>query len=999
MEKVSNNPSQNNLHPNKNKIQAKKIPHDPKKFTRNNKNKNLEIRKALTKTKAFSTYNVNLKKNSNNPIIKRVNSYSKMTNINSRNKYATENGAINNRITKKKLSFTKRTKKDSSNSLTNNTENNINKSADIINNNIITPEKSRNVKVFIRFRPSNEIESSLLQNNYGWLVPRYISNTQVEVYSEKPSNQPNNLIYSFDQIFTPKSSQKDIYSTIGSHLVEDIMAGYNGTIFAYGQSGSGKTYTMYGEDIFDENKKGIIPRIISEIFKKMEKIDDVDFTIKLSVMEIYKEILYDLFTGRNNLKIIENKDKIYVENLSQVYLSDLDEFFNYTELSQRNRKVAETKLNHNSSRSHCIMILEVIQNFKKEKIIKKGILNLVDLAGSEKVSKTGAVGETLEEAKKINLSLSTLGNVIHSLTSKDSTGHVPFRDSKLTRILKESLGGNYKTYLIVTCSPHSYNMDEIISSLNFAKRVKCIKNNYKINIKYSYDELQDLVDKLKIKLNNANNQINKLLKGEKIEANVLSDYNTYDPEFYVKEKKNLENKIQELMETNEEKDNEIIKLKKEIEYLKNNQKSKNINDKNINNKKNYEIKNQEIVYSINNEKTKEDEINDLYKKIKETLNKIEEENERIKIIQNEEEEIRKINLKKEQFNSIIQDFLQNKDKIKCFEKIDNITKLSIPCIKEKNYKNLLDEFKNNIQDIFINQFSKKNQNNTNNNYKNLFDVMTINLFLKYLHFYFSNQILNQGYLKLLLDNKSLNKMNNYLFSIIHDILIENYDIANENAINANAISYLRASIADSFVSKQGINVNNTFSELNKKMVKVVNKGNMNSLRKNRNSIKLEDLRNSNFSRDNNKMRKSIIKSQECEKNNGKINMIRNVLVNIIKETDYIKKDIKEMEENINITIKSIMNYFCQKILKNKNVELDINNNLIIEKSGNNMNTINSTNDLKNDENKNPNCNYDKPKKIKSKSKKKFENIVPTPQRIKQAKGDEYDNDNNCFDFS
>ena len=107
------------------------------------------------------------------------------------------------------------------------------------------------------------------------------------------------------------------------------------------------------------------------------------------------------------------------------------------------------------------MILEVIQNYKKEKIIKKGILNLVDLAGSEKVSKTGAVGETLEEAKKINLSLSTLGNVIHSITQ--GMGHIPYRDSKLTRILKESLGGNYKPYLIVTCSPHSYNLDEIIS--------------------------------------------------------------------------------------------------------------------------------------------------------------------------------------------------------------------------------------------------------------------------------------------------------------------------------------------------------------------------------------------------------------------------------------------------------------------------------------------------------------------------------------------------------
>ena len=113
------------------------------------------------------------------------------------------------------------------------------------------------------------------------------------------------------------------------------------------------------------------------------------------------------------------------------------------------------------------------KSFKKEKLIKKGTLNLVDLAGSEKVSKTGAVGLTLEEAKKINLSLSTLGNVIHALTHKSE--HIPYRDSKLTRLLKESLGGNYKTSLIVTCSPHSYNLDEVISSLLFAKRVKTIK--------------------------------------------------------------------------------------------------------------------------------------------------------------------------------------------------------------------------------------------------------------------------------------------------------------------------------------------------------------------------------------------------------------------------------------------------------------------------------------------------------------------------------------------
>ena len=973
---LRNKQKQNNLHLIK--TQTKKIPHI-------NKTKNSEIKNYPTKHNFFSTYNINLKQNEEIKKITKVKSFTKKSNITSRNKYNSKSGTMSRKNSKKTFSFSKK----SSSKSVKLSENNIN------NNDTLEKSKSKNVKVFVRFRPANEVESSLLQNNCGWLVPRYISETHLGIYTEKVLNVSDKLIFSFDKIFTPKNTQEDIYSSIGSRLVEDIMAGYNG-----GQSGSGKTYTMYGEDIFDENKKGIIPRIVSEIFKRMEKIEDVDFTVKLSVMEIYKEILYDLFTGKNNLKIIENKEKVYVDNLSQIYLSSLDEFFDYTELSQRNRKVAETKLNHNSSRSHCIMILEVIQNFKKEKIIKKGILNLVDLAGSEKVSKTGAVGETLEEAKKINLSLSTLGNVIHALTSKDSSGHIPFRDSKITRILKESLGGNFKTYLIVTCSPHSFNMDEIISSLNFAKRVKCIKNKYKINIKYSYEELQDLVDKLNEKLNFANNQINKLLKGEKIEMNLINHNNiNYNSklEFYEKEKKNLENKIQELMDSNQEKDNEILKLKAEIEKLKCNEKS--IENNYVKNKKdNYIIKSQEIVYSIINDKSREKE---LYKKIKETLSKIEEENERIKIIENEEEEIRKINLKKEQFNQIIQDFMQNKEKINCFEKMDNIIKISIPHIKDKNYKKLFSEFKNNINEIFVEQFFRK----TNDNYKILFDIITINLFFEYLHFYFSNQIINQGYLKLLLDNKSLYKMNKYLFSIVNDILSENQDISKENAINANVVSFLRASIADSFISKQGTNINNnTFSEMNKKMVKVVTKGNnVNSLRKNRNSIKLEDLRNSNFSLNNSKMHLNKIKSQEYEKNNGKINMIKNVLVNNIKETDYIKKDIKEIKENINITIKSIMNYFCQKILKNNNVELDINNNLIIEKGGNNMNTIKSINtsncEFKNDENKNPNrYNFVKKEKKKSK-KKKFKIIVPIAKQINQAKGDDFDNDNNFFDFS
>ena len=191
---------------------------------------------------------------------------------------------------------------------------------------------------------------------------------------------------------------------------------------------------MYGPDIFDDLYKGIIPRIVEDIFNYVEKADDnVDFQFKLSVLEIYKEVMYDLLTQTGDLKIQENPETgVKIDGLSEVYLSSLNEFFDYVELSQINRKTAETKLNHNSSRSHCILILEISQSFRREKLIKKGILNLVDLAGSEKISKTGAVGLTLQEAKKINLSLSTLGNVIHALTHKAE--HVPYRDSKLTRL-------------------------------------------------------------------------------------------------------------------------------------------------------------------------------------------------------------------------------------------------------------------------------------------------------------------------------------------------------------------------------------------------------------------------------------------------------------------------------------------------------------------------------------------------------------------------------------
>ena len=225
---------------------------------------------------------------------------------------------------------------------------------------------------------------------------------------------------------------------------------------------------MYGADIYDDSTKGIIPRLIGDIFDYVENADEnITFQFKMSILQIYKENIYDLLTGESNLKIKENPIRgIYVDKLTEVYVDSFETFMEYVDLSQENRIVSETKLNSYSSRSHSILIFEVTQNLNNANFSKKGTLNLVDLAGSEKISKTGAVGETLEEAKKINLSLSALGNVIHALTS--NAEHIPYRDSKLTRILQESLGGNYKTSLIVTCSPHSYHFEETTSSLKFA---------------------------------------------------------------------------------------------------------------------------------------------------------------------------------------------------------------------------------------------------------------------------------------------------------------------------------------------------------------------------------------------------------------------------------------------------------------------------------------------------------------------------------------------------
>lgn len=303
--------------------------------------------------------------------------------------------------------------------------------------------------------------------------------------------------FTFDRVFDMNSRQQDVFDFSIRSTVDDILNGYNGTVFAYGQTGAGKSYTMMGTDIADEEGRGVIPRIVEQIFHSiLSSPATIEYTVRVSYMEIYMERIRDLLAPHNdNLPVHEEKNRgVYVKGLLEVYVSSVAEVYEVMKRGGNSRAVAATNMNAESSRSHSIFVITITQKNIETGSAKSGQLFLVDLAGSEKIGKTGASGQTLEEAKKINKSLSALGMVINSLTDGKSQ-HIPYRDSKLTRILQESLGGNSRTTLIINCSPSSYNDAETLGTIKFGMRAKSIKNKAKVNAEISPAELKALLKK------------------------------------------------------------------------------------------------------------------------------------------------------------------------------------------------------------------------------------------------------------------------------------------------------------------------------------------------------------------------------------------------------------------------------------------------------------------------------------------------------------------------
>eukprot|EP00299_Pterocystis_sp_00344_P014375 c7112_g1_i2.p1 GENE.c7112_g1_i2~~c7112_g1_i2.p1 ORF type:complete len:869 (+),score=279.07 c7112_g1_i2:57-2663(+) len=358
---------------------------------------------------------------------------------------------------------------------------------------------SNNVRVVVRFRPINEIEKASDSQDDVINV-----NTQEGVVQMRDHEQTRRFV--FDNVFDGDVAQQEVYRLVGQPMVDQCLKGYNCTIFAYGQTGSGKSFSTFGRKHPGCNwatspLKGIVPRALEHIFSSIEKLAEVSVVqMKVSFLELYQEAIRDLLKeGNNNLKIREPPDgEVYVQNLSEVFVLTAEEAMKVLETGEKLRTTASTRMNDTSSRSHCVFTLHLQQQkIDGSKLVSK--LHFVDLAGSEAVKKTQAEGVRLDEAKAINLSLTTLAKVINALTDTKPT-HPPFRDSQLTRLLRPALGGNSQTTVVVTCSPHIYNYFETLSSLRFAERAKKIHNHSKVNVELTREQLKAVVEQLKAEL-------------------------------------------------------------------------------------------------------------------------------------------------------------------------------------------------------------------------------------------------------------------------------------------------------------------------------------------------------------------------------------------------------------------------------------------------------------------------------------------------------------------
>ncbi|TYI87490.1 hypothetical protein E1A91_D04G138900v1 [Gossypium mustelinum] len=358
-------------------------------------------------------------------------------------------------------------------------------------------DKEVNVQVLLRCRPLSEDEQKM---NASRVISCNELKREVTV-SQNVANKQVDRVFTFDKVFGPKAQQRTIYDQAIAPIVNEVLDGFNCTVFAYGQTGTGKTYTMEGGmrnkggDLPAE--AGVIPRAVRQIFDALEA-QNADYSMKVTFLELYNEEITDLLAPEESSRYAEDRQRkpislmedgkgcVIVRGLEEEAVYSANEIYTLLERGAAKRRTADTLLNKSSSRSHSVFSITV--HIKEsavgdEELIKCGKLNLVDLAGSENISRSGAREGRAREAGEINKSLLTLGRVISALV--EHSAHIPYRDSKLTRLLRDSLGGKTKTCIIATISPSAHSLEETLSTLDYAYRAKNIKNRPEANQKMS----------------------------------------------------------------------------------------------------------------------------------------------------------------------------------------------------------------------------------------------------------------------------------------------------------------------------------------------------------------------------------------------------------------------------------------------------------------------------------------------------------------------------------
>ncbi|CAI9767485.1 unnamed protein product [Fraxinus pennsylvanica] len=364
-----------------------------------------------------------------------------------------------------------------------------------------TDPESERVRVAVRLRPRNSDELS--DADYSDFVELQPELKRLNLRKNNWSSES----FKFDEVFSESASQKRVYEVVAKPVVESVLDGYNGTIMAYGQTGTGKTYTLGSMGKDDASERGIMVRALEDIITNTSVSD----TLEISYLQLYMEAVQDLLAPEKiNIPIVEDAKtgEVSVPGAAIIKITNLDHFLQLLQIGETNRHAANTKMNTESSRSHAILMVYIRRSaHEKEELdvsyqgnesstnrhghhlptIRKSKLLIVDLAGSERINKSGSEGHLLEEVKFINLSLTSLGKCINALA--EHSPHIPTRDSKLTRLLRDSFGGSARTSLIVTIGPSSQHYAETTSTIMFGQRAMKVVNTVKLKEEFDYESL------------------------------------------------------------------------------------------------------------------------------------------------------------------------------------------------------------------------------------------------------------------------------------------------------------------------------------------------------------------------------------------------------------------------------------------------------------------------------------------------------------------------------